>query len=268
MLFDTHAHFGSGEGLTSALEALSRARDVNVERFVVVGGSAELNDGAEALARAGAKGVCIALGLDRSQAEALAGQVDDAVSGVRERIAGCRDAGASVVAIGEIGLDYHYEAETREAQRSLFAAQLELAADLSLPVVVHSREADADTLELLRKHGSSALRAEGRLGVLHCFTGSENFARELLALGMLISFSGIATFSNAASLRECAAVLPLDVLLVETDCPYLAPVPVRGTRNEPANVRWVAACVADARGVSPEAIAAVTTENAGRLFGN
>ena len=171
-----------------------------------------------------------------------------------------------LAAIGEIGLDYSHPGADPSAQRALFERQVALAAERGLPVIVHSREAAADTLAILRAVGSRALAAAGRLGVLHCFVGDRAFAEEVLSLGMMVSFSGIVTFRNAEALRAVAATIQPDRLLVETDCPYLAPVPLRGRVNEPAFVVHIIRCLAPLRGTSPEALSAQTTSNALRLF--
>ena len=153
----------------------------------------------------------------------------------------------------------------REEQKALFADMLDLAGELSRPVVVHSREADADTLEHLGRY--AAANPDHTPGVLHCFTGSLEFARALLDIGMYISFSGILTFRNAEDLRQVARQIPEDRILVETDSPYLAPVPLRGKPNQPAYVKHVAACLAELRGWAPDDCARITSENASRLFG-
>ena len=166
------------------------------------------------------------------------------------------------VAIGEIGLDYHYDLSPRDVQRAVFGAQLGLARELRLPVVIHTREADPDTVSLLRSEGRGVVT-----GIFHCFSGSFDLARQALDLGFFISFSGIVTFPRASALREVAAWVPLDRLLVETDCPYLAPVPFRGRRNEPAWVAAVVATLAEIRHVPSETIAAATMENFGECVG-
>ena len=175
-------------------------------------------------------------------------------------------AAAPLHAIGEIGLDYSRQGADPAAQQALFERQLALAAEWNLPVIVHSRAAEADTLASLRAAGSSALAAEGRLGVLHCFVGDQAFAEQVLSLGMMVSFSGIVTFRNAESLRAVATAIPADRILVETDCPYLAPVPLRGKVNEPAFVEHTIRCLAALRGVSPGELADQTCRNALRLF--
>jgi TatD DNase family protein len=167
-----------------------------------------------------------------------------------------------VIGIGETGLDYYYQHSSRDDQRAAFKAHLTAARETGLPVVVHSRNADGETLELLR-----AASGEGDLrGLIHCFTGTMALAEGALELGFYVSFSGIVTFKNAEELREIAKDVPLDRLLVETDAPYLAPVPKRGQRNEPAFVVHTAAYLAELRGQTPEEIAAATTANFFRLF--
>ena len=167
-----------------------------------------------------------------------------------------------VVAIGETGLDYYYAPESREAQRVSFAQHLALAAELGLPVVVHTRDAREDTLELIRDHGSIE-----HGGVLHCFTESWEMASQALDLNYWISISGIVTFKGADNLHSIVRKLPLDRMLVETDSPYLAPVPYRGRSNQPAYVLAVAQAIAEIRGLTLEQVVAATTSNYHRLFG-
>ena len=176
-------------------------------------------------------------------------------------------AAPEVVAIGEIGLDFHHDRETALAQIELFQRMLLLARDRQLPVSVHTREAEAETLAALGAHAAAWRGAPDRIGVMHCFTGGEVFARDLLALGFFISFSGIITFKNAGGLFAVAALVPEDRLLIETDSPYLAPEPFRGQPNEPAHVRRVAEVLAEIRHTSWETIAEISTRNAERLFG-
>ncbi len=166
-----------------------------------------------------------------------------------------------VVALGETGLDYHYETESKALQQESFALHLRVGAELGLPVVVHTREAREDTLALIEAHGSRE-----HAGVLHCFTEDWDMARRALEFNYYVSLSGIVTFKNAEQLRDVARRLPADRLLVETDSPYLAPVPYRGKPNEPRYVREVAEFVAQVRGVSFEELARQTTENFYRLF--
>ena len=168
-----------------------------------------------------------------------------------------------VVAWGEIGLDYHYDHSPREVQREIFRRQLRLARGVNLPVVIHSREADEDTISII----SEELMSYERGGVMHCFGGSLEMARSAIELGFFISFAGNLTFKKAEDLREVARQLPLERLLIETDCPYLSPVPFRGKRNEPARVVETARGLAGLHGRELEEIARVTSENFVRLFG-
>jgi TatD DNase family protein len=190
---------------------------------------------------------------------------------VRAAIAG--NAGVTC-ALGEIGLDYHYDFSPREVQQEVFRLQLELAREAGLPVIIHTREADADTLRILHEVNAQPVGADGVAGpagplrgVFHCFTGDEALARGALELGFYVSFSGIATFPKAEPLRQVARLVPADRRLVETDSPYLAPPPHRGKRNEPAWVARVAEIVGEAVGEPLEAFAAQTTRNFAALFG-
>jgi TatD DNase family protein len=167
-----------------------------------------------------------------------------------------------VIAIGECGLDYYYDKSDRAAQRERFEAHIEAARQTGLPLVVHTREAESDTAEIL----GVAVKQRGVTGVLHCFTGSAELARKGLELGFLISLSGIVTFKNAADLQQIAKWLPADRMLVETDSPFLAPVPHRGQRCEPAFVADTASFVAGLRGEKPEQLAESTTANFFKLF--
>jgi TatD DNase family protein len=164
--------------------------------------------------------------------------------------------------VGEIGLDYHYDFAPREVQREVFRAQIRLARELDRPVIIHTREADEDTIDILRTEGEGAVR-----GVLHCFTGGPDLARAALALGLHISLAGIITFPRAGDLRQTARGIPLDLLLVETDSPFLAPVPHRGTRNEPAHVTRVVEALADVHAVDPQQVAVTTRAAFRHLFG-
>jgi TatD DNase family protein len=260
MYIDTHMHLEPGDDVAGLME---RAASAGVPRMVAVGGSESMNAAALAAAAGHADVFSAAVAFDRHVAEiGGAGDVPGLVEAVRRQL----DA-PGVVAVGEIGLDYHYNPETAAEQKTLFAAQLDLARERGLPVIIHSREAEADMLAMLRAHRAAWRHAYDRLGVLHCFTGNADMAAELVGLGLFISFSGILTFRNADSLREAAAVVPEEWLLIETDTPYLAPIPHRGKSNEPAYLPEVARCLAEVRGVSREHIADITTANARRLFG-
>ena len=164
-----------------------------------------------------------------------------------------------VKAIGEIGLDYHYEEPGREVQKRAFRMQLALAQELSMPVVIHEREAHEDGLRILEEFPTIR-------GVFHCFSGSYEMAKELIKRGWYIGFTGVVTFKNARKAVETAANIPLDRILIETDCPYMAPEPFRGRRCDPSLVPYVAKKIADLRDLSPESVAAATAENAKRCF--
>ena len=247
-LYDTHCHFETASPVEIAA-ILSRARAAGVEAVMAVGGSPALNAAAELAAEVAASGECMpavifATGLDRDQ--------------VNVSLCLCVHPEHPPRAIGEIGLDYHYSPETREAQRELFGAQLEEAAKRSLPVIIHNREADDDTLALLREVPSR--------GVIHCYTGTPEAAKAFLDLGFYISFSGIVTFRLADNVRAAAAVVPDDRILIETDSPFLAPVPLRGKVNEPAFVRHTCEFLAARRGMAADDFAALTFANAERAF--
>lgn len=166
-----------------------------------------------------------------------------------------------VVAVGEIGLDYYYSADNKTLQQEVFARQIEAANQLNKPVIIHTRAAREDTIRILHEHN-----AEKCGGVLHCFTETLEMAKQGLELGFYISFSGIITFKNAQEIRDVACYVPLDRILVETDSPYLAPVPYRGKQNQPAYVRETCEYVANLKGLSTEAFARITTQNFERLF--
>lgn len=166
-----------------------------------------------------------------------------------------------VIAIGEIGLDYHYDNSPRDIQRKWFIEQMKLAKEVDLPIIIHSRDAQQDTFDLLKAEQDGNLE-----GVLHCYSGSVEMAKEYIKLGFYISIAGPVTFKNARVLKEVAREVPLDKMLIETDAPYLTPEPYRGKRNEPVYVRFVAATIAEEKGISFEEVARRTAENTKKLF--
>ena len=253
-LYDSHAHF---EGTPVETETvLRRAEEAGVRRILAMGGSAALNAGAIAAQKIHPDQIRLALGFDRDLAQDISPEVCRlTLDELRARV--------TVHCIGEIGLDYHYQADTADLQCALFEMQLRYAAEHGLPVSIHTREADGDTLRLLDEVPWDGKRIRG---VIHCFTGGAAFGKELLARGFMMSFSGIVTFKNAPELRAFAKEVPEDRLLIETDSPYLAPVPKRGKPNEPAYVRYVAECLAQVRGRTVEEIAAITAGNAVRFL--
>lgn len=257
MLIDTHVHFDLVEKNTPLPAVFDRARAAGVGRMIAVGGSVDGNSRALVLAEQFPDEVFAAAGFDRY----MAGQ-DVSLPALEDVIRKSR----GVAALGEMGLDYHYSPETKKAQVELFGGMLDMARRLRLPVIVHSREADVDTLALLEEHLRLWPGAPDAAGVLHCFTGDETFANKLVDLGMCISFSGILSFRNADGLRVVARRVPDRQILVETDSPYLAPAPYRGKQNEPAYVKRVAEVLGEVRKQDFDTIARVTTENAMRLF--
>jgi TatD DNase family protein len=257
-VIDSHCHLAD-ETFASDLEAVvARAKEAGLERALVVLEAGNKKEAAQA-ERVGAlwPETRVTIGVHPHQAHQFAGGPGRAARVVREQFEGTPAARA----VGEIGLDYHYDFSPRDVQQAVFRAQLRLARELDRPVVIHTREADEATLAILREEGGGGLR-----GVLHCFTGNDALADAGLALGLFVSLAGIVTFPKAAALRDTARRVPLDRLLVETDSPFLAPVPYRGKRNEPAYVARVVAALAVMHGVPPEPLAERTTANFHTLF--
>ena len=250
--FDSHCHLTAAAFRDDREAVLRRAADVGVTRIVTIASDVEDTAAALALARQ-SPGVWCTAGVHPHEAGAAA---PDAVEQVR-RLA---TEHTEVVAVGETGLDFHYDHSPRAVQIDLFERHLALAGELGLPVVVHSREADEEIAAALR-----AMPA-GTLGVLHCFTGGKRAFEQAMAAGWYVSFSGIASFKSFAA-AELLREVPRDRLLVETDAPYLAPVPYRGKRNEPAHVVHVTEAVARHLGVDAVEVARLTTENARRFYG-
>jgi len=165
-----------------------------------------------------------------------------------------------IIGIGEIGLDYYWDKSFKELQKDIFIKQIEFANQMNLPLNIHSREAHSDTLEILTKYNKNSI------AILHCFSGSREFATECIKEGIYIALGGVVTFKNAIKAKEVAANIPLEYLLLETDDPYLAPVPFRGKENQPAYVKYVAEEIAKLRGISTDEVAQITTENAKKIF--
>jgi TatD DNase family protein len=256
MFIDTHVHFDRFVKDGTLPELLEHAKTENIHEMVAIGGSSEANSLSLKLAGEYPGRIFGCAGYDRDEATSnpdlgeLRRFLEDPL----------------VKAVGETGLDYYYTAETAAEQKTLFADNLALAAEFEKPVVVHTRDADEDTAAILKDYAAAWNGDPGRLGVLHCFTRDTALARRVLDLGLMISFSGIVTFANADPLREVARYVPDDRLLIETDSPYLAPVPMRGNRNEPAFVVHVAKQLAELRDCSLESIANLTAKNARTLF--
>lgn len=260
-LVDTHAHLDFSQFEEDLEPVLDRARDQGVACVITVGFDLESSRKAVALAREhGNLKACV--GVHPHEA----GKPDASlVLSLRELAEDDQ-----VVAIGEMGLDYYRDRSPRPAQRRVFREQLELAAEVGKPVVVHDREAHGDMMKMIRDWSQQVSRSNGKLrpplGVVHCYSGDSAMADELFELGFLISVAGPVTYENARPLQELVGRLPLKKLLVETDCPFLSPHPFRGQRNEPARVRLVASKVAEIKDVPLQEVARVTTENAGQVF--
>lgn len=253
MLFDTHAHLNAEQFDEDLQEVIDRATQAGVENMVVVG-------------------------FDRPtilKAMELIEEYDflyasvgwhpvDAVDMTDEDLAWIEDLShhRKVVALGEMGLDYHWDKSPKEIQKEVFRKQIRLAKKVKLPIIIHNREATADIIEILKEEGAGEVG-----GIMHCFSGSVEVARECLDMNFYISLGGPVTFKNARKPKEVAEEIPLDKLLIETDCPYLAPHPLRGKRNEPSYVKLVAEQIAELKGIPYEEVARVTTENAKKVFG-
>ena len=258
-LADAHCHLDPKYFDEGADPVMDRAREAGVVGFVVVGltessGSVEPILGAVRLARRMPDRVAVCAGIHPHEASGWS----EAVHAELRAVASEKE----VVAVGEIGLDYHYDHSPRDRQRDTFARLIGLARELRKPIVVHTRSAAADTLSILESEGA---RDVG--GIIHCFSEDRAFAARALDLGFSLSFSGIVTFKIARDIQDVAAWAPLGSLLVETDSPFLAPIPLRGKRCEPAYVVHTARHVAGLRNVAPEALAAATLENTERRFG-
>jgi TatD DNase family protein len=276
MLVDSHCHIDGAEYDADRDDVIRRAREAGVGTMLNVGTGDPHSGAFERAVELAEKHTDIfaAIGVHPHDAKLF----DDRAE---QRLLGLAEQSRRVIAWGEIGLDYHYDHSPRDVQRKAFERQLRLARSLNLPVIIHSREADEDTIAILREvmsggtgvspvnHAQDAratTKKNERSGVLHCFGGSLEMATSAIALEFFISFAGNLTFKKAEDLREIARQLPLDRLLIETDCPYLTPVPFRGKRNEPARVLETARCLAELHHKELEEIGRVTSENFGKLF--
>lgn len=257
MYVDSHCHLEASRFDTDRADVIARARAGGVTQMLTVG---QVEDDWSAMERSLAlveqhDFLVTSIGMHPHDARHFSTENATRMTQAARR--------PKVVAWGECGLDFYYDNSPRDVQRAAFREQLRLAGQLDLPVIIHSRDAADETLEIIRDewHG----RPDG--GVFHCFGYDLALAREALSLGMLVSFSGIVTFKTAEALKEAAAELPLESILIETDSPFLAPVPHRGKRNEPLFVRDVAAEIARLRGITPEEVGRATAANFRRLFG-
>lgn len=249
-IFDTHAHYFKEDFGEELYGLLADLPNKNVERIMVIGCDIPTSEEQTALAEK-YDYICAAAGIHPENIETLQ---SDWETRLREILKSPK-----IAALGEIGLDYHYEnAPAKELQREVFVKQLELAEELDLPVVIHSRDACADTMEILREYKPR--------GVMHCFSYSAETAREVVSLGMYIGFTGVLTFKNAKKALSACAATPIDKLLLETDCPYMAPEPHRGERCDSSMIEFTAAKMAEIKGVSPNEMIDIANKNGRRLF--
>jgi TatD DNase family protein len=254
MLIDSHAHIQGKEYAGEVDAVISRARESGVEKIIAVGGAGDMSSNTEAVALAESlPDVYATVGMHPHDAKDVG---EDELRKIRELTSRSK-----VIAVGETGLDYYYNHSPHDVQRRAFSQFIHMACETGLPIVVHERDAAQAVAELLRGEGSGKLR-----GVIHCFTGNYAAACVYLDLGFYLSFTGIITFKNAEPLREVVRKVPLERMFVETDSPYLTPVPHRGKRNEPAFVRLVAETVARVKGISLEDVAERTSQNVQNLF--
>lgn len=251
-LVDTHAHLDSEDYDADLEEVLGRAREFGLTAIVSIGIEPADWDKTLKIAQ-GNRLIYPALGIHPNSAD----QTNDET--LARLVTLCKEHKA--VALGETGLDYYRQYVPHDKQKEAFRAHLTLARELDLPVIIHNRDAHEDVMEVLRRDG------QGTRGVMHSFSGGMAYARECIELGYMISLAGPVSFKKAADRHVVAREMPLEWLLVETDCPFLTPEPFRGRRNEPAYVAYTARAIADLRGVSLEEVAKTTTNNATRLFG-
>ena len=251
MLVDTHAHLDDLKYENDLDEVVTRAGQYGVTRIISMGDTMAASLNAVKIAEK-YEGVFAGAGVHPQEALTL-------MDGDYDRLAQLMTL-PKVKVLGEIGLDYYYENASREKQQEIFIRQLDVARQMHMPVSIHDRDAHGDTMAILKKEG------KGLTGSIHCFSGSWEMAKELLKMGWFLGVDGPLTFKNAAKLPEIIAKIPLDRLLLETDSPYLAPVPKRGRRNEPAYVKYIAEKVAEIRNIPLEEVAQQTTQNAVNLF--
>lgn len=253
MLFDTHVHLNATQFADDEKEVIQRALSEGVSHMVVVGFDKETIQGA----------IRIAEGHDFIYA-AIGWHPVDAIDMKEEDLDWIEELAShpKVVALGEMGLDYYWDKSPKDIQKEVFRKQIRLAKKLKLPIIIHNREATQDIVDILKEEEAGEVG-----GIMHCFSGSLETAIECISMNFYISFGGPVTFKNAKKPKEVATELPLEKLLIETDCPYLTPHPYRGKRNEPAYVKLVAEQIAELKGVSYEEVARITTENAKKVFG-
>ncbi|MFD2216997.1 TatD family hydrolase [Metabacillus endolithicus] len=253
MLFDTHAHLNAVQFEGDLEEVIERATSEGVSHIVVVGFDHETIKRAMELIEQ----------YDMIYA-AIGWHPVDAIDMTEEDLSWIRELSQhpKVVAIGEMGLDYYWDKSPKEIQKEVFRKQIQLAKEVNLPIIIHNRDATEDVVKILQEENASEVG-----GIMHCFTGSLEVAKQCMEMNFYISFGGPVTFKNAKKPKEVVKEIPMDRLLIETDCPYLTPHPYRGKRNEPSYVRYVAEQISELRGVSFEEIAEKTSDNAMKVFG-
>jgi TatD DNase family protein len=257
-MIDTHCHLAGEEFAADLADVVARAQAAGVTQAICILASDDETELARAdVVRRSWDGVRFSTGIHPHASGKYAGDVAASVAATAKAI----DGQPLTCAVGEIGLDYHYDFAPKDVQKDVFAAQVAVAVSRDLPVVIHSRDAMADTIAVIKDVGEGRAR-----GVIHCFTGTADEARMALEIGFYVSFAGILTFPRAQSLRDAAAIVPLDRVLVETDSPFLAPVPHRGKRNEPAWVTETLATLAGVKGIPADEAAEIVRANAARLF--
>ncbi|HHY75084.1 MAG TPA: TatD family hydrolase [Bacillus bacterium] len=252
MLFDTHVHLNASQFADDVEEVIKRAQSEGVSAMVCVGFDRQTIQEAIRIAE---KHDFIYASVGWHPVDAIDMQEDDLLW--LEELA----SHPKVVALGEMGLDYYWDKSPKDIQKDVFRKQIRLAKKVKLPIIIHNREATQDIVEILKEEDAAEVG-----GIMHCFSGSLEIAKECIAMNFYISFGGPVTFKNAKKPKEVAAELPLEKLLIETDCPYLTPHPYRGKRNEPAYVKFVAEQIAELKGISYEEVARQTTLNAKRVF--
>lgn len=253
MLFDTHCHLYDTAYNADRPAVLERARAAGIGRMLCPATDRQSSEACVELARH-YDGIYAAVGIHPQEA----GRVQP---GDIEAICRMAEQEPSVVAIGEVGLDYHYDTPARDTQKEIFIEMIGLARDLDLPIDIHDREAHGDTMEILRQYG------KGLRGVFHCYSGSLEMTTELIRMGFYFGFTGTVVFPNSKRAKQVASRIPMERLLIETDSPYLTPPPYRGRRNEPAYVRYVAEEIARLRGLDVEYVISQTTANGLQVFG-
>lgn len=251
MIFDTHAHYDDAQFDSDREELLSSMPDLGVTTIVNVSSTLESCE------------KCVEFARKYPYVYAAVGVHPDEVGALNEETFAEMEAlldNDRVVAVGEIGLDYYWDNESHELQKKWFVRQLELARQHHLPIIIHSREAAADTMEIMKAH------AQGLEGVIHCYSYSREQAEEYVKMGFYIGIGGVLTFKNAKKLKEVAAAIPLERIVLETDCPYLAPEPFRGKRNQSSYIRYVAEKLAEIKEMTVEEVITVTEANAKKMY--